>query len=99
MGYSLRLLPKADADYHEAIEWYKARSADTAMLFIKEVSDVLKLLENNPDRYSYHIEPYRRVLLKSFPYKMVYKIEEDKVLIYALYHTARNEDELRKRLP
>lgn len=86
MAYSLHLFAKAEADCNEAVEGYKGQSADAAVRFLQEVSEVLEALETHPHYYSYYIQPYRRVLLKSFPYRIVYKINGDKVLIYGVYH-------------
>ena len=99
MAFELYLLAEAENEYIEAVEWYKEQSLEVADRFLVELADALEALENHPEFYGFYVKSYRRILLKSFPYKIVYEIDRDKVVIHAVYHTSRNDAELRKRLP
>ena len=98
MGFEVYLFGKAESDYEEALNWYKTQSTDAADRFLQELADALEALTNHPTYYSYSNEPYRRVLLKSFPYRIVYKSVDNTVLVYALSDTRRSDTELNKRL-
>lgn len=41
---------------------------------------------------------YYRLLARRFPYSVYYRIERDKIRIYAIFDNRRNPDLIRKRL-
>lgn len=92
------MLPEAERDLDEALEWYGGLETDSGSRFMAEIADALNKLENHPTYYRYFNDDYRRVLLETFPFQIVYRVETSRVLIRAVYHTSRNDDELRKRL-
>jgi hypothetical protein len=44
-------------------------------------------------------ENYRRGLVRRFPYAVFYEYAEDTVTIYGIFHTSRNPEKWRQRLP
>ena len=44
-------------------------------------------------------EGYRRSLIRRFPYAVFYESSEATVTIYAVFHTSRDPDKWRQRLP
>jgi len=44
-------------------------------------------------------EGYRRSLIRRFPYAVFYEESEAVVTIYAVFHTSRDPDKWRRRLP
>jgi toxin ParE1/3/4 len=64
-----------------------------AKKFLSEVDHYLDLIARNPlqfeIKFSYR---YRFAVLNIFPYFIVYRIEEDKKLVYVIsvFHTSRN---------
>ena len=44
-------------------------------------------------------EGYRRALIRRFPYAVFYEQSEATVTIYAVFHTSRDPDKWRQRLP
>jgi hypothetical protein len=44
-------------------------------------------------------ENYRRGLVRRFPYAVFYEYVEDMVTVYGIFHTSRNPDKWRQRLP
>jgi plasmid stabilization system protein ParE len=41
---------------------------------------------------------FRRILLKKFPYKLIYRIENDKIHVFAVLHQSRSNRYMLKRL-
>lgn len=92
MAFKLSINAEAENEYIEAVNWYKSQSAELADRFLVE------LAENQPAFYSFYVKSYRRILLKSFPNKIVFEIERNKVVVHAINHTSRSDDGLRNRL-
>jgi hypothetical protein len=41
----------------------------------------------------------RRALLETFPYQVIYDIYPNEIIVYAIYHCARDPESWKKRLP
>jgi len=39
----------------------------------------------------------RRALVRRFPYEILYEIENDEIIIYAIYHCARDPEVWKRR--
>lgn len=44
------------------------------------------------------LAPYRKVLMRRFPFQVIYEIREDSLWILAVYHAKRDSALLRKRM-
>ncbi|MFC1835322.1 hypothetical protein ACFL2Q_11400 [Thermodesulfobacteriota bacterium] len=42
---------------------------------------------------------YRRALMRRFPYTVFYDYEEDRLTVYGVFHTSRDPNKWRKRVP
>jgi hypothetical protein len=62
------------------------------------MNELFQKLELYPLNYGYYFRPYRHIILKGFPYRVVFNAEKNKVRILAIFHRSRNPKELRKRL-
>lgn len=60
--------------------------------------EALEKLKHYPERYPFIKFEYRRILIHKFPYKIVYKLLDQVVLILAIFHQCRNPAELMRRL-
>ncbi len=99
MAFEVDLLDEAKLDYQEIINnWYEDQEPGLGMRFYLAMGELFLKLELHPLNYSYYSKPYRHVVLKDFPYRIVYKVEKNHVRIFAVFHTSRSDKELRKRL-
>lgn len=49
--------------------------------------------------YAIAHESYRRALVRRFPYSVFYEFAEDAITIHAVFHSARDPEKWRSRLP
>jgi plasmid stabilization system protein ParE len=83
------LLPGARVDFDESFDWYAARSRLAAERFTIAVNDALKTIAENPELFA-AIDPiHRACLVKRFPYRIVYRIEPDQIVVIAIAHAKR----------
>ena len=99
MAFEVDMLDEAKTDYNEIIDWYEQEKSGLGMRFYIQMDKLFQKLELYPLNYSYYSKPYRHTILKGFPYRIVFKVEENKVLIISIFHTSRSSKELRKPLP
>lgn len=92
--------PLATKDYEGAIAWYSARSVRVALAFEREVERTLQLLRTNPEVWPSFDETHRRVLLRRFPYLLVYELFGGTIWIVAVMHAKRRPRYwVRRRVP
>ncbi len=67
---------------------------------MNEFFDHLNRLQENPQRFQYIFKPFRRALLKRFPYKMIFRIDENRqrVVVVVLWHEKRDAEKLEQLL-
>ncbi|MGG9960459.1 hypothetical protein [Ferruginibacter sp. SUN106] len=94
MAYRLVTLQAAAEDAAGAYEHYEKIQAGLGDRFLAEVLDRYNEIRNHPQYYGFidgqHI--IRDVMLKSFPYQIVYEVEEDTVIIYSVHCSYRHPD-------
>lgn len=91
--FSINFLQTATADLQESFDWYEEQSVGLGDRFVNEVDHHLDLISENPFQFAVQFsEKYRFALLKHFPFRIVYRIDEDRECVYvsAVFHTSRN---------
>jgi hypothetical protein len=90
-----RVLLEAELETVEAALRYDREQAGLGAEFLGEVDAAMKLVEDNPLKHAlYEAIPdndaYRRVLVKRFPYSVIYTVRPDEVLVVAVAHASRH---------
>ena len=96
---SLVFHPDAAAEYTEAYRRYAERSADIAATFTEEISRALRLVRQTPERWPRYSARHRRILVRRFPYSVVYLITPERIWIVAVAHARRRPGYWRARRP
>lgn len=87
----MRIVLNAEArlELREATRWYSARSVIVARRFTDAYRHAKGLISNAPRQWP-EIEPgVRRVLLRGFPYSLIYELWDERVVILAVKHDKR----------
>jgi plasmid stabilization system protein ParE len=66
--------------------------------FLLAVADVLKQLEESPQRWPVYYRDFRRLMTDRFPYKVFYRVEADRVIVFRVLHAAREHAKALDRL-
>ena len=85
----VEFLTVANQEYLGAIEFYNLQDDGLGLKFKKEVDSSIKRIIQYPDAWMSETVSTRRILLKMFPYKIVYLIDKDKVVVAAIANTHR----------
>jgi plasmid stabilization system protein ParE len=95
----IRFVPEADEELSEAAAYLSRRFTLAAQRFLADVDDSIRLLLRFP-RIGFPLRrDLRRLLLKVFPYKIIYRIEGDDIVVYAVAHVRRRPGYWRNRTP
>ncbi len=97
MNYRLEVKTEAIADMTVAFEWYEDKRTGLGTEFLNEVELYFDRIIRNPAQYkSFRNE--RIAVLHRFPYKVVFEIEKDCIVVYAVYHDKRDPETMSERL-
>jgi len=99
----VKLHRRAEAEIREAAQWYSRQGEGLDLRFVQSIRAALEALERHPDRYA-KLEtvsadlPVRRVLVRDFPYVIIYEVFDADVFVYAVTHASRRPNYWRRRL-
>jgi plasmid stabilization system protein ParE len=91
--------PGASADYTSAFAWYYARGHKLARDFEKEIDRGIRLIVQNPLRWAKFDGERRRIIIRKFPYSIIYELHDSDVVVLAVAHGKRRPKYWRDRLP
>jgi plasmid stabilization system protein ParE len=98
MAAELIIAPEAEQDSADAYDWYESQRIGLGDDFLGRVEACIQRICRMPETHAVVFEGYRRALVRRFPYAVFYEYAEDKVTVYAIYHTSRDPDKWRRRL-
>ncbi|MEX0996626.1 MAG: type II toxin-antitoxin system RelE/ParE family toxin [Flavobacteriaceae bacterium] len=84
------ILKEAQDDFTESRNWYRKINSSLSARFTKDFKETIQSIKENPIKYQIRYENIRVKLLRKFPYLIHYSIENDLILIKALFHTSRD---------
>jgi len=95
----IRLEPEAREEFLATVDWYRERSAAVARRFVERA---LAEIRSNPE--SWPLAPHvaeilqaRRILLRKFPYALVFLLLRSEIRVLALAHGRRRPGYWRSR--
>jgi plasmid stabilization system protein ParE len=97
MAYELLITFEAEQDIDETVLWYQDEQPDLGIRFHFAVLEGFEKLKSHPQHYSFFRQDYRQLLLKRFSFKIIFKIVSRKVIVFGIFHTSRDMDELFNR--
>ncbi len=88
--YSLVFKPRAISMAKQAYDWYEEKQSGLGNIFFDELEACYDKIETWPTAYTKIKKDFRHIVLKTFPYVVVFKIIKQDVVIYAVFHTSQN---------
>ena len=98
MKYKVKIRPEAENDLKEAFSWYEDKRLGLGYDFLLQVDAGLKFIERNPEVHSLEYKGIRKHLIKRFPYKIIYLVEKEKIIVLAVIHGRRSPALIKKRI-
>ena len=90
MKKQIIIRPEAEADIQDAFLWYEQQRNGLGNDFLLCVEEALSIIRRNPEMYPRVHKNVYRSLIRRFPYGVFYIIEEDRIVILAVFHAKRN---------
>lgn len=97
---SISILPRALADAAGAAEWYDEQRDGLGLEFAHALDAGLNTISQFPELYPKVHREVRRCLLGRFPFGIFYELlEDDSILVVAVFHASRDPDAWREQQP
>ncbi len=98
MKYKLEIKEEARKDILEASQWYEEQQEGLGQRFRENTSNHLQYLTNYPLSHQCKYKENREVLIKNFPYVIVYRVVNDNtVIVLSVAHCKQHPAKKRKR--
>ncbi len=91
MKYSVITLPRAEAETDDTFKYYEDQKSGLGFEFLDELESVRKKLAFQPQFYSFisSEKTIRSVRLKRFPYRIVFRISGNTVIVLSIFNRHR----------
>jgi len=99
MAAKLVIAPEVERDLAEAYAWYENRRIGLGEEFLGCVDACSQMLCRAAEMSAVVHEKYRRGLVRRFPYVVFYEFVENTVTVYCVFHSSRDPEKWRQRLP
>ncbi len=89
--------PDSEAEVRDAYIWYENRRPGLGADFILCIEEVLDRIRRSPEQYPVVHRGVRRALIRRFPYGIFYLLEEETIVVMAVFHGSRDPKDWRSR--
>ena len=89
---SYGLTQRAERDLLAARSYYDQSSVKLGNRFVDAVFDVVTIARERPESCPVVGSGARAIRCRRFPYRVYFRVEPDRIVILAVYHTAREPD-------
>ena len=98
MKYTVIIRPEAEDDLKETFSWYEEKRTGLGYSFLLQVDAGINFINRNPEIHPKEYKETRKHLIKRFPYKIIYLVKEEEIIILAVIHGKRRPTLIKKRI-
>ncbi|MFI5264016.1 MAG: type II toxin-antitoxin system RelE/ParE family toxin [Candidatus Kapaibacterium sp.] len=77
-------------DIDEISQWYEKISLQVRKRFSAELNSALRKIQEYPKGFPTAYKDFRKIIIRHFPYSVIYRIKPDEITVYAVIHMSRN---------
>lgn len=96
--YKTIVRPEAEQDVQNAFSWYEEHRLGLGYDFLLQVDAGLQCIERNPEIHPSEYKGASKHFIKRFPYKVIYLIEANTIIILAIIHGKRSPTVTKRRV-
>lgn len=98
MKYCVIVSPEAENDLKEIFSWYEDKRVGLGYDFLLQVDAGINFVKRNPESHPIEYKGTRKHLIKRFPYKIIYLVKEEEIIVLAVLHGKRSFKLLKSRV-
>ncbi len=89
MRRTVHLLPEAEREVERAFWWYERQQTGLGLEFLHAFDAAVEGLRRLPEGHEIVALRTRKALLRRFPYLVLYALEEERIVVTAVFHGRR----------
>jgi plasmid stabilization system protein ParE len=97
MEYKVEFFHGAETDLTDITNWYAQFNAELVDDFLNRLDAALETIRANPLRFQKIYKNYRKLNLSRFPYKLIYRIEDQTIVVIAISNHKRDQGYWKRR--
>lgn len=97
MSFSVVFRRIAKREFDDAISWYQDRREGLGREFSVAVEQQLGRVALSPNQFACVRGDVRRAVLQRFPYSVYFIVEDDRIVVLAVFHARRAPNQLEDR--
>lgn len=90
MKYELKISDEAQKEIWDAVYWYKEKAPFLDKEFLNCLDNGFSMICRNPKMFPLVHNDFRKVLIRRFPYQIIYKVDGSIILVLAVFHAKRD---------
>ena len=100
MSRQSRIIEPAAEELAEAVMWYERQQEGVGAALLEAIDRTIVLIEIHPEIGSIVLADgrTRQVIVRRFPYRVVYYLSQDEIVVIAIAHTKRRPGYWRERV-
>lgn len=98
MKKPIHLRPEAADEFNEAYHWYEERRGGLGANFQLCVEEAFERIQRDPESYPVVHQEVRQLLIRRFPYSVLYEVETDRIVVIAVFHGSRDPGQWQSRM-
>jgi toxin ParE1/3/4 len=83
----------------EACDWYESKRAGLGLEFFSSIESSFSIIQKTPFLFAIKIKNVRCAFVPHFPYGIFYFIDNDRIVVIAVFHLSRNPRLWKKTSP
>ena len=96
--YKFGLTPRAGAELGHASNWYEEQRKGLGTEFMLAVEAAFESVKRTPMLYPKIIGDARRVLVKRFPFGIIFELFDDTIVILSIFHLKRRPESFGRKI-
>ncbi len=89
MKFEIKIKQEAREDIADIFEWYENHQTRLGFRFLDAFEERISFIQKEPQVYSKKYKAFRQALLSNFPYLIIFEIDENKIIVFAVIHANR----------
>ena len=91
--------PEAEREVQQAFDWYEEQSKGLGLEFLRAIEACLSGVTRNPFAYTVvKIPNVRRAVIRRFPYALFYLIDDESIVVIAVFNVKRRPIDWLRRI-
>ena len=96
--FKIVIHPEAEEELNAAADYYEKCKDGLGVSFLHEIEKAFKRIEENPRSWKIITKDIRRNLINRFPYTIIYRVEDEIIIVLAIAHLHRKPKYWKERI-